>query len=162
MRTRPSKVSRFHRVVQEIVAEYLRSLGFSVELEVPLDGIHVADVYAVEGNRTSVVEVETGYVPPVFLMSAEEYITARLAVKIFSYSSLADEFYIAFPSYMELPIPTWAVKCGPLTEDALSLVSKFYSPRQAQLMLESSYICRGLRGLLKVNISNRAVALEEL
>lgn len=157
-------MSRFHRVLQEIVAEYLKSMGFKADIEVLVDDVHVADVYGDNGERTVIVEVETGYVPPAFIESAEEYIAARLTVKTYSYSGLADEFYIATPSYLRLPVPAWLARCSwPMPEHLAGLLNKFYGPRQLKGLLEGGpNSCKGLTGLMSVTISSRTVALRSL
>jgi len=48
------------------------------------------------------VEVETGFVPPGFLLEAGSYIKARITYKIISYSRYTDMFAIALPYSLNL------------------------------------------------------------
>ena len=153
-------MSRFHATVQRIVASWLRGMGFNAMLEHCVDGVHYADVYAVDGNTSIIVEVETGYVPPMFIGSAEEYMLARAIVKTVKYACLADEFYIATPSYFRPPIPDVIVR--PVDEQAVEaasgLVGRFFGEKWAEETLRRLRGCR-LAGLMLVNVSRRTVSV---
>ena len=58
-----------HSVLELIVAKFLVSDGFDVDLEHVLDSGLSCDVYAVKGEGTLIVEVETGFVPPALPMA---------------------------------------------------------------------------------------------
>lgn len=156
-RRAPLRVSTFHKVLQDIVVENLSSSGYMAQEEYVLDGVHVADVYATNEKRTVIVEVETGYVPPRFLSRAEDYLAARVLMKTLAYSRFADEFYIATPSFVRLPVPRAAVDCSGLHDGAGELLASFYG-REALGRLSGG--CRGLSGLMLVNIERRSLSLE--
>ena len=111
-------VSRFHRLLQEIVAAGLSSMGFDVSIEEPLPGGLVADVYGEAPWGSIIVEVETGFVAPGMLESAEDYLKARIAWKSIRYSRHADLFAVAMPSFVEIPIPGVLVGRGGRREAA--------------------------------------------
>ncbi len=153
-------VSRFHAMIQRIVASWLRRLGFEVSLEHNVDGIHYADVFASDGVRNIIVEVETGYVPPMFISEAEVYMLARAIVKTVKYGCLADEFFIATPSYVRPPLPSLLVRSP---EDAAvmtasKLVERFFGERWAEETLKNVRECR-FTGLMLVNVSRRDVSV---
>lgn len=105
-------VSRYHMLLQEIVASWLESRGYDVSLEEPLPGGLVADVYAESPWGTVIVEVETGYVSPRALKVAEHYLEGRIIGKALKYSRYSDVFAVAAPSYYRPPIPLEAFKRG--------------------------------------------------
>ncbi len=111
-RPRGGSVSRYHRLIQEIVASWLEGRGYDVSLEEPLPGGLVADVYAESPWGTVIVEVETGYVAPRALMVAEHYLEGRIIGKALKYSRFSDVFAVAAPSYYRPPIPVEAYKRG--------------------------------------------------
>lgn len=87
------------------VAKYLVDLEFeNVDVEIKIDDLLVADVVGHKEAKT-VVEIETGFVPAEYAHEPHQYLKARLASKIARYSSLADVFILAFPSYYIPPIP---------------------------------------------------------
>ena len=142
------------------MASWLKGLGFDARLEHCVDGVHYADVYAADREVSVIVEVETGYVPPMFIGSAEEYMLARAIVKTVKYACLADYFYIATPSYVRPPIPDVIVghvdEAG--VETASALVGRFFGERWAEETLSRLRDCR-LSGLMLVNVSRRKVSV---
>ena len=125
-------VSRFHRLLQDIVASGLSSLGFDVVIEEPLPEGLIADVYGESPWGSIIVEVETGFVDPQMLGIAEDYLTAKIAWKSVRYSRYADYFAIATPSFVNLPIPK-------------VLTLKDRSPGEIAVLLSL------LRGIMKTN-----------
>jgi len=152
-------VSRFHARLQYIVASYLKEKGYSVDVERCVDGIHYADVYADNGKETVIVEVETGYVPPIFIEHAEEYLWARTIVKTIKYACLASEFYIATPSYVKMAVPSILLEPTDSYDEVLKasrLVGLYFGERWAEETLKRVHECR-LTGLMLVNISRREI-----
>jgi len=105
-------VSRYHRLIQEIVASWLEGRGYDVSIEEPLPGGLVADVYGESPWGTVIVEVETGYVAPKAIGVAEHYLEGRIIGKALKYSRYSDVFAVAAPSYYRPPIPLEAFKAG--------------------------------------------------
>ena len=146
--------------LQRIVGSWLKENGFQVYLEHTVDGIHYADVYAINDAKDVIVEVETGYVPPMFIGEAETYMLARSIVKTIKYAPLADEFYIATPSYIRLPIPH-VLLTTPSDEDlvlASLLVKRFFGERWADETLRRLRDSR-LDGVLLVEVARRSVSV---
>ncbi|MGC9111998.1 hypothetical protein [Acidilobus sp.] len=145
--------------MQLIVAEKLRELGFDVVVEHRIDDVHVADVYAQGYDRSLIVEVETGYLPPMFIDRAEEYMEAKIAVKALKYSCAADEFYVATPSYLRLPIPHALLTDATDLNELKVLGSKvrdFFGDKWETLLLNKGSECK-ISGAMYVNISKRDV-----
>lgn len=118
-----------HSVMEVICARHLMATGYSVKVEYPLDkGTIIADIFAtrprqsgapnsrrhtdaseerglLEDTETLVVEVETGYVPPMAALSPVQYGQARMAAKTARYGRHGDYFALATPVYNVLPIP---------------------------------------------------------
>ena len=152
-------MSRFHAILQRIVADYLSSLGYDVQLEHAVDEVHVADVYGVSDGGSVIVEVETGYVPPMFLAEAEDYLVAKFLSKALKYSPLADEFFLAMPSYIRPPLSEYlASPGGPVPERAADLLRKFFGDK-ALLLLDKVGKPR-VAGLMFVNIAERKIDVE--
>ncbi|MGC9071671.1 MAG: hypothetical protein ACP5HK_03115 [Acidilobus sp.] len=153
-------VSRFHATLQRIVASWLKGEGFQVWLEHNVDGVHYADVYASNGVKSVIVEVETGYVPPMFITEAETYMLARAIVKAVKYACLADEFYIATPSYVRPPIPHVLLKPPEDGEllGASQLVRRFFGERWADEAVARLRDCR-LAGFMLVEVARKSVTV---
>jgi hypothetical protein len=99
-----------HSVLELIVAKFLVSDGFDVDLEHVLDSGLSCDVYAVKGEGTLIVEVETGFVPPAHALDPMDYIRARIASKIARYSNHCHKFSLAAPPHYIMPVPRFFVK----------------------------------------------------
>lgn len=97
-----------HLSLQLILSGYLSSMGFKVYVEVEVSG-GVIDIYAIKNSDVG-IEVETGYVPPINAINAEEFLMGRLALKTARYSNVANQFYIAVPSFYIPPIPKELLK----------------------------------------------------
>ncbi len=130
-RARFEASSRLHRLVQVRVAEWLDSLGFDVYVEEPLGGGLVADVYGESPWASIIVEVETGFVAPSSIDRAEEYLAGKALAKASRYSSHADIFAVAAPSYIRIPVPPEVYKMGgeAVLEGALLSYAKLASKR---------------------------------
>ena len=112
--------SRLHRMLQVLVADWLSMQGFDVYIEEPLVNGLVADIYAESPWTSVIVEVETGFIDPRNLEQAEDYLAMKVASKAAKYSSHADLFVMAHPSYLRIPIPPELAKSrGPPKVDAL-------------------------------------------
>jgi hypothetical protein len=68
-----------HSVMELIVAKYLVRDGYDVELEHTIDSGLNCDVYATKGDGVTIIEVETGYVPPAHALDPLDYVKARIA-----------------------------------------------------------------------------------
>ena len=99
-----------HSVLELIVAKFLVSDGFDVDLEHVLDSGLSCDVYAVKGEGTLIVEVETGFVPPAHALDPMDYIRARIASKIARYSNHCHKFSLAAPPHYIMPVPRFFVR----------------------------------------------------
>jgi len=94
-----------HSVMELVCAKHLMLKGYDVDVEHDLGGGLVCDVYAVRGDGTLAVEVETGFVPPDNALDPEQYCRARVASKITRYSVKVDKFGLGIPPYYILQIP---------------------------------------------------------
>jgi hypothetical protein len=94
-----------HSVMELIVAKYLVRDGYDVELEHTIDSGLNCDVYATKGDGITIIEVETGYVPPAHALDPLDYIKARIASKISRYSNHCHKFLLAAPPHYIMPIP---------------------------------------------------------
>ena len=156
-------VSRFHRLLQEIVAAKLSSLGFDVVIEEPLPEGLIADVYGEGPWGSIIVEVETGFVDPHMLGMAEDYLVARIAWKSVRYSRYADFFAIATPSFINLPIPR------PLTLKRRSEddITRILALLRDVMGTNGKIGVKDLMGaridlVIKINVSSRSIELKWL
>ncbi len=118
-----------HSILQVICAKYLIEQGYSVQVEHPLLGGQLsADLFATrkkepeiqydiesvliserlgleEDIEALVVEVETGFVPPMAASHPVKYLVTRMAAKIGRYSRYSHRFGMATPNYSVLQIP---------------------------------------------------------
>jgi len=94
-----------HSVMELVCAKHLMLKGYEVDIEHDLGGGLVCDVYAVRGDGTLAVEIETGFVPPDNALDPEQYCRARVASKITRYSVRVDKFGLGVPPYYVLQIP---------------------------------------------------------
>jgi len=94
-----------HSVMELVCAKHLILKGYEVDVEHPLDGELLCDLYGVKGYGTLIVEVETGFVPPDHALDPATYCKARIASKITRYSNHSDKFALGVPPYYILQIP---------------------------------------------------------
>jgi hypothetical protein len=94
-----------HSVMELVCAKHLMLKDYEVDVEHDLGGGLVCDIYAVRGDGTLVVEIETGFVPPDNALDPEQYCRARIASKITRYSVRVDKFGLGIPPYYILQIP---------------------------------------------------------
>jgi len=99
-----------HSVMELVCAKHLMLKGYEVDVEHDLGGGLVCDVYAVRGDGTLAVEIETGFVPPDNALDPEQYCRARVASKITRYSVRVDKFGLGIPPYYILQIPSALAK----------------------------------------------------
>jgi len=99
-----------HSVMELVCAKHLIEDGFDVDVEHPLDGDIICDLYGTKGSGRVIVEIETGFVPPKGGLEPNAYLKSRIASKIARYSGFADEFILASPSYYILQIPPTLIK----------------------------------------------------
>jgi len=99
-----------HSVLELVVAKYLIQDGYEVSLEHTLESGLTCDVFATKGLGTSIVEVETGYVPPSHALDPVDYIKARIASKIARYSGYCNKFSLGSPAHYVMPIPRMLTK----------------------------------------------------
>ncbi|MBO3800122.1 MAG: hypothetical protein FGF52_03615 [Candidatus Brockarchaeota archaeon] len=95
-----------HSIMELVCAKHLMLKGYEVDVEHDLGGGLVCDVYAVRGDGTLAVEIETGFVPPDNALDPEQYCRARVASKITRYSVRVDKFGLGIPPYYILQIPS--------------------------------------------------------
>lgn len=94
-----------HSVMLLVIAGYLASKGFMIDVEVELEPDLRTDVLAEWKGRRIIVEIETGYVPPSHSVDPLAYRAARETYKIAKYSPYADIFVMATPPYHVLQVP---------------------------------------------------------
>ena len=94
-----------HSVMELVCAKHLILKGYEVNVEHPLDGELICDLYGVKGYGTLIVEVETGFVPPDHALDPATYCKARIASKITRYGNHSDKFALGIPPYYILQIP---------------------------------------------------------
>ncbi len=94
-----------HSVMELVCAKHLIEKGYDVQLEQPLGGEFICDLFAVKGYGSLIVEVETGFVPPEHALDPSAYIAARLASKIIRYSCHAGKFALGIPPHYILQFP---------------------------------------------------------
>lgn len=94
-----------HSVMELVCAKHLIRYGYAVDVEKQLTDILVCDLYGTKGNGETVVEIETGFVPPDHALDPLSYYYARVASKIARYSRFANQFVLATTPVSILPIP---------------------------------------------------------
>ncbi len=94
-----------HSVMELICAKHLIRYGYVVDVEKQLTEILVCDLYGTKGDGSTVVEIETGFVPPDHALDPLSYYYARIASKISRYSRFANQFILATTPVSILPIP---------------------------------------------------------
>jgi hypothetical protein len=99
-----------HSVLEMICASNLISNGYTVDIEKQLSNILVCDVFAIKGDGTFILEIETGFTPPDHALDTIDYYTARIASKIARYSKHCSKFAMATPVVGILPIPKLFLK----------------------------------------------------
>lgn len=94
-----------HSIMELLCAKHLVCNGYNVKLEFPLEKGLTCDVYAIKGNGSLIVEVETGFIPPEHALDPAIYTKARIISKISRYSQFAEKFAIGVPPYYMLQLP---------------------------------------------------------
>ena len=94
-----------HSVMELVCAKHLILKGYEVDVERPLEGGVICDLYGVKGFGSLIVEVETGFVPPEHALDPATYCKARIASKITRYGNHSEKFALGVPPYYILQIP---------------------------------------------------------
>lgn len=94
-----------HSVMELVCAKHLILKGYEVDVERPLEGGIICDLYGVKGFGALIVEVETGFVPPDHALDPATYCKARIASKITRYGNHSEKFALGVPPYYILQIP---------------------------------------------------------
>ena len=94
-----------HSVMELVCAKHLILKGYEVQLEYTLNEVLTCDLYSIKGYGNLIVEIETGFIPPVHALFPLTYTSARLASKIIRYSSFAGKFALGMPPHYILPFP---------------------------------------------------------
>jgi hypothetical protein len=94
-----------HSVMELVCAKHLILKGYEVDVERPLEGGIICDLYGMKGFGTLIVEVETGFVPPNHALDPATYCKARIASKITRYGNHSEKFALGVPPYYILQIP---------------------------------------------------------
>lgn len=94
-----------HSVMELVCAKHLIRYGYVVDVEKQLTDILVCDLHGTKGYGETVVEIETGFVPPDHALDPLSYYYARVVSKIARYSSFANQFVLATTPVSILPIP---------------------------------------------------------
>jgi len=134
-----------HSAMEVICAKHLILKGYEVDVEHPVDGMLVCDLFGVKGDGRAVVEIETGFVPPEHALDPTSYYSARVAGKIARYSAFADKFSLGSPLYQVLPIPAVFLKPPRLRnleeiEEAKRLCDRYY--KNPPIALEEITVAR--------------------
>jgi hypothetical protein len=94
-----------HSTMELVCARHLIHYGYSVDVEKQLTDILVCDVFATKGDGETIVEIETGFIPPEHALDPLSYYSARIASKIARYSKFSNQFVLATPPVSILSIP---------------------------------------------------------
>lgn len=94
-----------HSAMELVCASHLIRYGYVVDVERQLSDILVCDVHAQKAEGITIVEIETGFIPPEHALDPISYNAARIASKIARYSKHANQFVLATPPVSVLPIP---------------------------------------------------------
>ena len=94
-----------HSVMELVCAKHLIRYGYVVAVEKQLTDILVCDVHGTKGDGETVVEIETGFIPPDHALDPLSYYCARISSKIARYSRFANKFVLATTPVSVLPIP---------------------------------------------------------
>ena len=129
---RKKLVKSNHSVMEFVVAAYLATKGYVVDVEVPLPNGLVADVIGISGEKKIIIEIETGFVPPEHSIDPIAYRVARETSKVARYSKYADTFIMATPPYHVLQIPEPLLQPPELRyigdlEEVKILLDRYYS-----------------------------------
>jgi len=93
-----------HSVLELICAANLVAKGYTVDVEKRLTNSLVCDIYAKKDDKTSIIEIETGFTPPEHALDTIDYYFSRVVSKIARYSKFCDEFSLATPVIGILPV----------------------------------------------------------
>ena len=93
-----------HSILELICAAELIAHGFSVDVEKSVSNVLVCDLFGKKGDRTSIIEIETGFTPPEHALDTVDYYVARIVSKIARYSKHCGKFSLATPVVNILPI----------------------------------------------------------
>src|ERR1041385_1895890 len=95
-----------HSTMELVCARHLIHYGYTVDVEKQLTNILVCDLFATKGDGETIVEIETGFIPPEHALDPLSYYSARIASKIARYSKFSNQFVLATPPVSILPIPS--------------------------------------------------------
>lgn len=114
-----------HSVLEIICASHLIAQGYSIDVEKHLSDILVCDIFAIKGDGTFIMEIETGFTPPDHALDTIDYYVARIASKIARYSQFCSKFALATPVVGILPIPRLFLKPpSKRTKDEIQKIKK--------------------------------------
>jgi hypothetical protein len=94
-----------HSTMELVCAKHLIHYGYAVDVEKQLTNILVCDLFATKGDGETIVEIETGFIPPEHALDPLSYYSARIASKIARYSKFSNQFVLATPPVSILSIP---------------------------------------------------------
>ena len=94
-----------HSTMELVCARHLIHYGYTVDVEKQLTDILVCDLFATKGDGETILEIETGFIPPEHALDPLSYYSARIASKIARYSKFANQFILATPPVSILSIP---------------------------------------------------------
>lgn len=94
-----------HSTMELVCAKHLIHYGYTVDVEKRLTDILVCDLFATKGDGETIVEIETGFIPPEHALDPLSYYSARIASKIARYSKFSNQFVLATPPVSILSIP---------------------------------------------------------
>jgi len=93
-----------HSTMELVCARHLIHFGYTVDVEKQLTNILVCDLFATKGDGETIVEIETGFIPPEHALDPLSYYSARIASKIARYSKFSNQFVLATPPVSILSI----------------------------------------------------------
>jgi hypothetical protein len=94
-----------HSVMELLCAKLLILKGYDVQVELPITDLLVCDLFGTKGDGRTIVEIETGFVPPEHALDPGSYYQARVISKIARYSAFCEKFSLGTPPLSILPIP---------------------------------------------------------
>ena len=154
----------FHALLQFIIASYLYKKGYDVTVEANIGRNLKADVLGEAPWGSTIVEVETGFIPRHYILYGTSYIKARILYKLLAYAPLADEFAIAVPFNMDLfNILPFEIITGPASiaaKSASRILSRFFPSRYKDLLDNIGRV--SLSKIYRVHIEDMNVSVEEV
>ena len=69
-----------HSTMELVCAKHLIHYGYTVDVEKQLTNILVCDLFATKGDGETIVEIETGFIPPEHYLDKLSFYSSRIAM----------------------------------------------------------------------------------